>query len=107
METFDLRLLALAVFAAMGYALATIGMKLASGHWSFLAAGLILLGFIAATQTEILLMRGVSLGALYLLIIAIETLVVLTYAYAIGEGLSARDVGGGVLILLGVALVSH
>ena len=52
-------------------------------------------------------MRGVTLGTLYLLIIAIETLIVLTYAYSIGEGLSSRDVGGGALILLGLAIVSH
>ncbi|WP_428511535.1 5-aminolevulinate synthase [Roseovarius sp.] len=107
MEILDIRLLGLAVVAALGYGIATIGMKIASGHWSLIAYGLILLGFIAATQAEVVLMRGVTLGTLYLLIIAIETLIVLTYAYSIGEGLSSRDVGGGALILLGLAIVSH
>lgn len=107
MEILDIRLLGLAVVAALGYGIATIGMKIASGHWSFVAYGLILLGFIAATQAEVVLMRGVTLGTLYLLIIAIETLIVLTYAYSIGEGLSSRDMGGGALILLGLAIVSH
>ncbi len=107
MEAFDIRLLGLAVLAAMGYGVATIGMKLASGHWTFLAFGLIALGFVAATQAEVVLMRGVTLGALYLMIIAIETLIVLTYAYSIGEGLSARDMSGGVLIFLGLAIVSQ
>jgi len=107
MDILDTRLLGLAIIAAMGYGIATIGMKIASGHWSLVAITLIAIGFVAATQAEIVLMRGVTLGALYLIIIALETLIVLTYAYYIGEGLSAQDIGGGVLIFLGLAIVSH
>ncbi|MFN3208098.1 MAG: 5-aminolevulinate synthase [Roseovarius sp.] len=107
MEAFDIRILGLAVIAALGYGLATVGMKIASGNWSLIASGLIALGFLAATQAEVVLMRGATLGTLYLLIIAIETLIVLTYAFSIGEGLSVRGLGGGALILFGMVQVSH
>ncbi|MEO1138228.1 MAG: 5-aminolevulinate synthase [Pseudomonadota bacterium] len=107
MDVFDARLFALAIVAALGYGVATIGMKIASGNWTVLAFGLILLGFIAATQAEVVLMRGVTLGTLYLVIIAVETLIVLTYAYCIGEGLSTRDAAGGVFVLIGLAVISH
>lgn len=107
MEILDARLGILALLAAMGYGVATIGMKLASDTWTVPAMGLILLGFFAATQAEIVLMRGVSLSVLYLVIIAVETLIVLTYAFSIGEGLSARESLGGVLIFAGLAVVSH
>ncbi|WP_371223276.1 5-aminolevulinate synthase [Roseovarius sp. 2305UL8-3] len=105
MDLLDTRLMILALMAAMGYGLATIGMKLASGHWTMLAGGLILLGFFAAMQSEIILMRGVELGVLYLVIIAAETLIVLGYAFAIGEGLSLRESFGALLIFAGIAVV--
>ena len=63
-------------------------------------------GFAAAMQAEIVLMRGIDLGVLYLLIIAIETLIVLSYAFFIGEGLDMKEAAGGVLILAGLAVVS-
>lgn len=105
MDLLDTRLLILAFTAALGYALATIGMKLASAQWGLLAGVLILLGFYAAMQAEITLMRGVELGVLYLLIIAAESLIVLGYAFAIGEGLNLRESLGGLLILAGVIVV--
>ena len=95
------------ILAALGYAVATIGMKLASGNWTFLAFALLIFGFFMATQSEIHLMRDVDLGVLYLLIIAVETLVVLGYAWTIGEGLSQRDAVGGVIVLTGLAVISH
>lgn len=95
------------IVAALGYALATIGMKLASGNWSFIALAFLLIGFFAATQSEVFLMRDIELGVLYLLIIAVETIVVLGYAWAIGEGLAPREAFGGVLILAGMLFVTH
>lgn len=93
--------------AALGYAVATIGMKLASGNWSLLSFALLLLGFYAATHAEVTLMRDVDLGVLYLFVIAVETIVVLGYAWIIGEGLGPRDALGGVLVLAGLAVISH
>nr|WP_321249684.1 5-aminolevulinate synthase [uncultured Ruegeria sp.] len=90
-----------------GYGVATIGMKLASAEWTAVALALIILGFLAATQSEVVLMRTVPLSELYLIIIALEALIVLTYAYSIGEGLEPRDWTGGALIFAGLAIVSH
>lgn len=105
MDILDARLMILALMAAVGYGLATIGMKLASGHWTMLAGFLILLGFFAAMQAEIVLMRNMELGVLYLVIIAAETLIVLGYAFAIGEGLNLRESLGGVMIFAGLVFV--
>ena len=107
MDTDLFRTFAFVLIAALGYAVATIGMKLASSQWSAPAVALLLGGFLAATRSEITLMREIDLGVLYLLIIAIETLVVLSYAWAIGEGLGRRDAMGGALILVGLAVVSQ
>ncbi|WP_135503842.1 5-aminolevulinate synthase [Roseovarius aestuariivivens] len=107
MDTIDTRLVALTLMAAFGYGLATIGMKLASANWSAIAVLLIGLGFIAAMQAEIVLMRGMTLGALYMVIIAVETVLVLGFAYSIGEGLSPREALGGLVILAGLAIVAH
>lgn len=101
----DTRLFVLALTAAVGYGLATIGMKIASAQWGFLAGALILLGFYAAMQAEIILMRGIELGVLYLVIISAETLLVLGYAFAIGEGLNLRESLGAVLIFAGLIVV--
>ncbi|MGY3439163.1 MULTISPECIES: 5-aminolevulinate synthase [unclassified Marinovum] len=107
MELFDARLGVLALLAAAGYGVATIGMKVASDGWTGVALGLILVGFFAATQAEIILMRSMSLSVLYFAVIALETLIVLTYAFSIGEGLSARESLGGGMILTGLIIVSH
>lgn len=97
----------LVLAAALGYSVATIGMKLASESWSYFAVALLGVGFLSATMAEIVLMRGIDLGVLYLIIIAVETLVVLAYAFSIGEGLSARQALGGVFIVVGFAAVVH
>ncbi|MDA7428392.1 5-aminolevulinate synthase [Primorskyibacter aestuariivivens] len=107
MELLDARLGILALLAATGYGVATIGMKLASDGWSAGAMGLIMIGFVAATQAEIILMRSMTLSVLYFMIIALETLIVLSFAFSIGEGLTARESVGGVLILAGLLIVSH
>lgn len=97
----------LVVAAALGYSVATIGMKLASNNWGLGAVALLCAGFLAATLAEVILMRGINLSVLYLVIIAVETLVVLTYAFSIGEGLNARQAMGGLLVLAGMMVVSH
>ncbi|MEZ5715276.1 MAG: 5-aminolevulinate synthase [Paracoccaceae bacterium] len=95
------------LLAALGYAMATIGMKLASGNWTYLALALLLLGFYAASHAEIVLMRDIDLGLLYLVVIAVETIVVLGYAWAIGEGLGPREAMGGLLVLAGLVVISQ
>ena len=93
--------------AAIGYVIATIGMKLASDSWSPVAITLICVGFFSAALAEIVLMRGIDLGVLYLIIIAVETLAVMAYAFNIGEGLNPRQALGGLFVLFGLAIVSH
>ena len=96
----------LVLAAALGYALATIGMKLFSITWSMAAVALLFLGFAVATAAEVVLMRGVHLGVLYLTIMALETLAILAYAISIGEGLSPVQMLGGAFVLAGLAVIS-
>ncbi|MCR8546316.1 5-aminolevulinate synthase [Salipiger sp. P9] len=91
---------------AIGYALATVGMKLVSqGHTNpgILLAGL---GFLAAFVAKILLMRRADLSVVYIAIIAAETLLVMLYASWIGEGLSLRQTLGALMVLAGLAVVA-
>lgn len=97
----------LLLLAALGYAGATVGMKLSAQQVGPLAVALLVAGFLAATMAEVVLMRGVSLGALYLTIIAVESLLVLAYAFVIGEGLSGTQIAGGAMVLAGVAILAH
>ena len=92
--------------ASLGYSLGTIGMKIASNSVSTAAIVLVCAGFAAATLAEIVLMRGITLGVLYLTIIAIETLMVLAVAFGIGEGLSPPQMLGGALVLAGLGVIS-
>jgi len=107
METEVFRTYGFVVVAALGYALATIGMKMASGNWTLLALALLVLGFYAATHAEMTLMRNIDLSVLYLIIIGLETVVVLAYAFLIGEGLGPREALGGFLVLAGMAVIAH
>lgn len=96
----------LVLAAALGYSVATIGMKWASVSVGIGALMLLATGFTAATLSEVVMMRSTHLSVLYLLIIAVESLVVLTYAQVIGEGLSPLQMAGGAMILAGLAVVS-
>lgn len=96
----------LIVVSALGYSVATIGMKVATTGVSMIALGLILAGFMAATLAEIVLLRNADLGVIYIMIIGVETLVVLSFAAFIGEGLSLRGMLGASFVLGGIALVS-
>jgi uncharacterized membrane protein len=106
MDSVYLKTGVLILVASLGYSGATIGMKMASDIWSKNAVLFLLSGFLAATFAEIILMRGINLGVLYLVIIAVETLIVLTYAFSIGEGLTPRQIVGAGFVLVGLAVVS-
>lgn len=106
MDSYYLKPAFLILAASLGYSGATIGMKIASDIWSGTAVLFLLSGFLAATFAEIILMREINLGVLYLVIIAVETLIVLTYAFSIGEGLTPRQIVGAGFVLIGLAVVS-
>jgi drug/metabolite transporter (DMT)-like permease len=101
------RYLLLVVVSAMGYAVATIGMKLASTGVTALAIGVILLGFMAATVAEVTLLRKADLGVIYITIVGVETLMVMAFATLIGEGPNLRTLGGAGLVIAGIALISN
>jgi drug/metabolite transporter (DMT)-like permease len=96
----------LALIAAMGYALATVAMKVSSVTLSLpIVLGLVLV-LAAAVVAEITLLRQMHLGLAYIAIIATETLIVLGFAIFIGEGLSLKQLFGGAFVFLGIAMVS-
>jgi small multidrug resistance pump len=101
------RYLLLVVVSALGYAIATIGMKLASTSITVVALAVIVAGFVAAALAEIVLLRKADLGVIYITIIGVETLMVLAFAALIGEGPDLRTLGGAGLVLAGIALISH
>ncbi|GGL51360.1 hypothetical protein [Wenxinia marina] len=105
MTAFSLQTLGLALLAACGYALATIGMKLGSGAMTALAVVLIAGGLIAAALTEVRILRQADLGVVYLVILVVETLIVLCVAWWLGEGLTPRQLGGAAVLVLGLTLV--
>lgn len=90
---------------ALGYAIATIGMKLASDSFTVFATFIILAGLALATAMEICLLRMGNMSLIYLGIVVAETALVLGYAYTIGHGLNAVQLAGAGMVLAGVGLL--
>lgn len=107
MSVFQPAILALILLAALGYSGATIGMKMGSSAVTVLAIVVMAAGFVLAAVSEVIILRSADLGIVYISIIGVETLIVLTYAWSIGEGLNLRQLGGAGLVLAGLAVVSH
>lgn len=99
--------LLLILIAALGYSAATIGMKMGSSALTGAAILVMAVGLGAAIWGEIAVLRGANLGPIYIAIIGVETLIVMTYAWYIGEALTLRQLGGGAMVLAGLMLVSH
>jgi len=100
-------LIALSIITATGYAAATVGMKLAAGGSFAIAIAIMAAGFVAAAVCEIILMRQVEVALIYVFVIGIETLMVLTFAFWIGETLSVAQLSGAALVVGGLALSLH
>ncbi|MFD1507922.1 5-aminolevulinate synthase [Lacimonas salitolerans] len=95
----------LILLAAAGYAFAAIAMKLIAQSGTtqpvlFLLAAF----FIVIVLTEVQLLRHMELSNVYIAILAAETLMILAYAVWAGEDLSTRELAGGGLVLVGIAL---
>jgi hypothetical protein len=99
-------LLALLTVTATGYALATVGMKMASNTHSPFAMLIIALALGGAVFAEIVLLRSGHMSMIYLAIVVMETAMVLGYAAIIGQGLSMLQFSGALLVLIGFALVT-
>ena len=91
--------------AALAYAFATLGIKMASLAFSPSAIAIIILGFGLATVAETYLLRRADLGVIYMTVIAAETVAVLAIAALLGEGLSLRQTLGAGLVLAGILIV--
>ncbi len=96
----------LVIGCAVGYAVATAGMKVASNGLTAFGLALVTLGFAAAFMAEITLLRRVDLAAAYIVIMAVESLLVLGYAVWLGEGLNPRQTVGAALVIGGLAAIS-
>jgi len=96
----------LILIAAIGYSTATIGMKMGSSALTALAILVILIGFAGAVFGEIALLRVADLGPVYIAIIGIESLIVMLYAWYIGEAMSLRQISGATLVIFGLMLVN-
>ncbi len=97
----------LMTMTAVGYAVATLGMKLASEQLTTPAMALMVIGLAGAALAEIILLRQANLAVVYLGIIAFESLLVLLIAAAVGDTLGPRQLAGAAMLLLGVVLVAH
>ena len=99
-------LLSLLLLTATGYALATVGMKMASTTHTTLGMVIIALALGGAVFAEIVLLRTGHMSMIYLGIIVMETVMVLGYAAMIGQGLNVVQIGGALLVLVGFGLVT-
>ncbi|SNT39821.1 hypothetical protein [Tropicimonas sediminicola] len=97
---------ALAIVAAIGYALATLLMKLTAESATLLLIAAIGVVLAVTVTSEIFLLRQVDLGMAYIAIIATETLLVLGITFIIGEPLTPKEMIGGALVITGAAMVS-
>ncbi len=97
----------LVITAALAYAIATAGIKWASDAPSPIALLLIVAGFGLATIAEVIVLRQADLGVIYIAIITVETLMVLTLAAFIGEGLNPKQMLGAAFVLVGIFIVGE
>ncbi|MDH3264240.1 MAG: 5-aminolevulinate synthase [Paracoccaceae bacterium] len=93
------------ILTALAYVGATIAMKAVASVASPATILLLALALALAGTFEVLVLQRVTLGAAYVTIVGLETLLVLGYAVAIGEGLAPREMAGGALVLAGAVVL--
>ena len=96
----------LILIAGIGYSTATIGMKMGSSALTALAILVMAIGFSGAIFGDIALLRVTDLGPVYIAIIGIESLIVMLYAWYIGEVMSLRQISGASMVIFGLMLVN-
>ncbi|WP_324754536.1 5-aminolevulinate synthase [Roseovarius sp. Pro17] len=92
--------------SAGGYAIATVGMKSSSNGQIALGLTLGVIGFVLAFGAEVVMLRRYDLSLVYVAVIAAESMLVLAWAYYIGEGLSPRQYLGAFMVVAGLAAVA-
>ncbi|MFN7002453.1 MAG: 5-aminolevulinate synthase [Roseinatronobacter sp.] len=101
-----LRWIIIIVLAALGYTVATVGLKLAADRSYALATALILGGFVLVIVTEVFLMRRADMTIVYVTIIGVETLMILAAGAMMGEIVDMRRILGAGFVVAGLALAS-
>lgn len=96
----------LALGAALGYTIATILMKYMADRVDTLLIAAVAVVLVLTVVAEVQLLKQVDLGLAYVAIIATESILVLLFAYFIGESLSPRELVGGALVVTGAVMVS-
>jgi multidrug transporter EmrE-like cation transporter len=96
----------LVLLCAAAYVVATYSMKLAATSPTPMIVGIICACLSCAVVAEVQLLRHYPISLAYVAILAIESLMILGIAYAIGEGLGSKQMLGAVLVLVGTLLVS-
>jgi small multidrug resistance pump len=97
----------LILMAASGYSVAKIGLKMGATALNGAAVLVIALGLGAAVVGELTALRNANLGPIYIAIIGTESLIVMLYAWFIGEPLSTRQIGGAGMVVAGLILVNQ
>ncbi len=95
------------MLSAVGYTVATVGMKYAAFDRGSIALVLIISGFVLATAAEVFLLRRGDLSVVYITIMGAETLMILTVAAFFGEAINFQRVLGAGCVVAGIALCSH
>ena len=106
MSVFVTKPVFLVLFAAFGYAVATLMMKLTASSNNYFWLALVALFLTSAVVTEIIILRQVKLSVAYITILGIETLLVLSFAVYIGEGFNSKEAFGAALVLGGMVMLS-
>jgi len=101
-----LRWIVILILAALGYTVATVGMKLAADRSYALAAVLIIAGFALVIVTEIFLLRRADMTIVYVTIIGVETIMILAAGAMMGEVVDMRRILGAGCVVVGIALAS-
>ncbi|WP_231575895.1 5-aminolevulinate synthase [Pseudorhodobacter ferrugineus] len=82
-------------------------MKMGSSALTGLAVLGMAIGLAAAVFGEMPVLRGTNLGPVYIAIIGVESLIVMLYAWYIGEAMTLRQIGGAGLVVVGLMMVNH
>lgn len=101
-----LRWIVIIIIAALGYTVATVGMKYAALGSLPVATILIVTGFILATIAEVFLLKRGDLTVVYVTIIGVETIMILIASALLGEIVDLRRMAGAGCVVVGIALCS-
>lgn len=101
-----LRWIFIIMIAALGYTVATIGMKFASLGVLSVGIALVVSGFLMATLAEVFLLRRGDLTVVYVTITGVETIMILIAGAMLGEIVDMRRIVGAGCVVVGIALCS-